>query len=125
MDLKPLNTPVRSSGSFIVFRSVGSSYFSSRLVLALGLQHGDYVQVAEDQERKGDYYLYKADSGYLVKKYTSNKKSSFNFHARTLARDLGFVFGLDHKCIKIKVAPSVNYNGTMVFPMITEQWKLS
>lgn len=120
MRLKIINKTSQSIDAFVVFRSVGAGYFSKKLADEMQLNHGDFFNVLNDEDAPLDYYLVKASAGVAVKQYADNKNKKFRqFHARTLARDFGRVFGIDHKNVKIAAGPKVNIDGVIVWPLIT------
>jgi len=110
---------------FIVFRSGGSSYLSSKLAKEMLFEFGGNLGVLQDETNPEDYYICKYHEGIAVRNYTSKHKSTFEFTARSLARDLAWKFGIDHKCVKIHVGPRIKYKELWVYPLITAPFKQS
>jgi len=125
MNLKSIlstSSNTRFKGCFIVFSSVGASYVSATLAREMGLMQGEFVDLQVDDDCVQDYYLLKANEGLRIKCY-SGSENTYQFHSRTTARDLGRVFGVDHKNIKVPVGPSLMINDVEVWPLITSAIK--
>ena len=123
MKLVSVNLQCQSSKTFIVMRSAGSSYFSKRLMIEMDLKDGDHISFLKDADRPEDYYISKTQAGYIVKQYKSRGRTVFEFHARTLARDFGRIFGVSHKTIKIAVGVKEIINDKEYYPLITAALK--
>lgn len=117
-----VNQNSKYCGCFVVFRSVGAGYVSASLANEMGLKHGSFIDVVEDDVNPGDYYLRRSEDGLKIKCYVGNR-NTYQFHARTLARNLGRIFGIMDSMIKIKVGPKIKIDGIDAWPMITAELK--
>lgn len=109
----------RNYGNFIVLRSVGSSYPSAELTRNMGLNKGDCFEILFDEDKAEDVYLCKSAEGIRLKMY----QQTLVFHARGLARKIGWYYGIDHKSVKINVGPKTTFKGKEVYPLITASLK--
>lgn len=96
----------------------GVFFINIALAKMLNAEEGDKYSVAQDEERKQDWYLLMDENGMAVHAKT-NKRLIFN--NRQCAQELASSIGaLDAKRIVIKVGDPIQQDGTYLYPLITK-----
>lgn len=96
----------------------GVFFFNNGLAKMLQAVQGDKYSVAQDEERKQDWYLLMDENGMTV---YANINKRLIFYNRQCAQELASSIGaLDAKRIVIKVGEPIQQDGTYLYPLITK-----
>lgn len=104
----------RYGHSWINVGSEGLIRLSHRLVIALGVQHGDFISFYQDSIRTKDWFVRKEDDGLRI---NMANKTYFKVNSKIVAQDILGSIGAMHN-VKIKVSTVRNENG--MFAILTD-----
>lgn len=104
------------------FSKSGAIYINKKGMELMGLQIGNTISLAQDGERKKDWYLFRDADGMIIR-VGSKTTESFLIANATAASELRLSLGLDPKknfTLKLATTP-VEENGKAYYALLTSQ----
>jgi hypothetical protein len=112
----------RSLEPSVRFTKSGSIYLNKGIMALMQLQVGNSVSLAQDEERKKDWYIFRDADGLNIR--NGNKKGeSFLISNATAAFEIKKALGLDQKKnFSVKIAnTATEENGKAFFALLTSK----